>query len=281
MLRPPIRPLPPPPHTRLRNPPHHAQENQPRPHPRQHHELPPLDRLHAHLVTLLINHIPALLNHRRNQRARQRQRQKRQDPHQQIHARRQPPRSEHGRHGAHERDEEQRDGDAVQHKGRHADDAQRVQARLDILGPVEVLQRDVDAGLVQRGLEDRGGVEGEARFGGGAPRDVLLDVGLGDGRVGGFEGRVLPVAVVEEVGRVEVLMRAINITYSFGIAKGGKGGRTSIPSLSATASAASPALFWMLSGRWSQRDPRMPSDWPRVPSTRPSPSRETLSVRME
>lgn len=104
-----------------------------------------------------------------------------------------------------EGEEDEADGNAVQDECGRLQRVQRIQARLDVLWPAQVLQRHADAGLVEGLLDDVAGLEVEGGGHGRAVGDVHVDGGFGEGGVGEVGGRVGAVAVVEGVDGVEVL----------------------------------------------------------------------------
>lgn len=112
---------------------------------------------------------------------------------------------EHPRHARPERDELERDRDAVQHEHGHARDAQGVQSVVDFLRPVEIRQVDVDTALVELGLQVLARVEVVHGRLVRAIGHVPGDVALGDGGVGHGSRRVEAFAVVEDVRGVEVV----------------------------------------------------------------------------
>lgn len=65
------------------------------------------------------------------------------------------------------------------------------------------------AGVVELALQRGARVESEERGAVGAVRDVLADGGAGEGGVGEVGGRVEALAVVEEVGGVEVVQAEV------------------------------------------------------------------------
>lgn len=196
----------PPPDTKLHHPRQHHHKHYPRGRPRERKELASLARLHPNVVSVLINQIRRFDHDRRDERASQPNRNKRQQRDEEVETSGQTARRDDGEYCRHERDENQAYRNDVQHEhGRH-ERVERLDAILNILWPLEILQRDALARrLVQRLLDDARGVEFIHGLALAAARDVLANVVVADGGVCDFEGGVLPVAVVEHVGRVEVL----------------------------------------------------------------------------
>ena len=162
---------------RLKRPRHQRNQHEGRRRPSNSKELAALLRLDPDLSTVLIQHIAALDDHGRDQPAREANGQERKSSEHDVQTGRETPATEHGRERGDERDEDQPDGNAVQDEDGPEHDAQGVDAALDVGGPVEVVERDADARLVEGALEDFGRVEGVHCRGVGACRDVFVDCG--------------------------------------------------------------------------------------------------------
>lgn len=94
--------------------------------------------------------------------------------------------------------------DAVQHEHGVQDVLQSGDVVGELRRPAELLQRDARVGLVERGLQFGGGVEGREGGAVGAARHVVLDLAQREGGVGDGAGDEPALAVVEDVHGVEV-----------------------------------------------------------------------------
>jgi hypothetical protein len=162
-------------------------------------------RLKTNLVSILVDDVCALDNNRRNERAGNSNSEEREHSNHDVDTRCHPSSGENGRHRGDQTDEDEPDSNAVQHKHRLLQDSQRIDPLLDVGRPVEVRQRNIDAALVERALQNLGGVERVHGRHVRAPGYILADVGGRDSGVGQVGRRVVAVAVVEDVGGVEVV----------------------------------------------------------------------------
>jgi hypothetical protein len=189
----------------LDNPHDNGNEHQSRGSPRKRQKLAAPIRLDANLVAMLINNARPLDDHSRDKRTGESNSQKRDKPQPKVDASRQSPLRAHGDGRRRQRKEHGGNGDAVQHKRRGHKHVDGLDALLDVAGPVEVVERNGDARLVEGVLQELGGVEAVHCAAAAALCDVLVDVGRGHGGVCDVGGRVAAGAVVEQVGGVPVV----------------------------------------------------------------------------
>jgi hypothetical protein len=192
-------------HAELDNPHDNGNEHQSRSSPRKRQKLAAPIRLDTNLVAMLINNARPLDDHSRDKRTGESNSQKRDKPQPKVDASRQSPLRAHGDGRRRERKEHGGNGDAVQHKRRGHEHIDGLDALLDVTGPVEVVEGDGDARLVQGVLQDLGGVEAVHCAAAAALCDDLVDGAGSDGGVCDVGGRVAAAAVVEQVGRVPVV----------------------------------------------------------------------------
>ena len=197
--------LRPPPKEKLHHPGQHHRKHQPGRHPRERQELIAPLSLEPDLAPLIVDDVGRLHHHGGDERARQPDGQESKDGDEEVDARGQTAGEQDGGHSGQRGDEDERDGDAIEDEHGAHERIQRLDPRLDVVGPVKVGERDADAGLVERLLDDGGRVELVHGVALAALCDVLVNFRLLDGVVGGLGGGVLALAVVEHVGGVEVL----------------------------------------------------------------------------
>lgn len=195
----------PPTHTSLAHPPKTRQKHQRRRRPRKRHKLISPMCLQPNLLAILINHLHPLNTDGRYQSTRNAHGQKRQCRKDDGTARAQSPLGENGWQRCYQCEEYQPDGNAVQHEDSRLQNMQRVDAALDIIRPVQVVQRNGQLTLVQLLLDDLFGLEVEGGFHVGAIRNIALDVAFVERGVGQRARLVHAEAVVEDVDRVEVV----------------------------------------------------------------------------
>jgi hypothetical protein len=197
--------LPPSTRAKLDNPHDNGNEHQGRGSPGKRQKLAAPIRLDTNLVAMLINNAGALDDNSRNQRTGESDSQKRNKPQPKVDASRHSPLRADCDGRCRQRKEHGRNGDAVQdERGRH-EDVDGLDALLDVAGPVEVVERDGDARLVQRLLQELRRIEAVHCAGAAALCDVLCNVARGHGGVCDVGGRVAAGAVVEQMRRVPVV----------------------------------------------------------------------------
>lgn len=161
--------------------------------------------LKADVVAILVDDLCALDNHGSHEGAGETNGQEGQRGDHEVQTRGEASRCQDGEEGGEQRYEDECDGDAVEDEHGAHQGIEGLDAGLDVLGPVEVLQGDISTGsLVQGVFQDSSRVEFVHCAALAAAGDVLGDVILVDGCVCDFSGRVLAVAVVEQVGRIPV-----------------------------------------------------------------------------
>jgi hypothetical protein len=197
--------LPPPPRTKLDDPHNNGDEHQRRRSPGKRQKLAAPVRLNTNLLPMLIDDLDALDDHSRDKRTSKPNRQKRNQRERKINTRRQPPLRKNGNGRGAERKEHGRNGDAVQHKRGSHEDIDGLDARLDVVRPLEVVEGDGDARLVEGLLQDGRGVEAVHCAVLAALCDVLVDGARRDRGVGDIRRCVAAAAVVEQVRRVPVV----------------------------------------------------------------------------
>ena len=144
----------PPPNAELNDPCKDDDEHERRRSPRQSQEFAAPVGYQANIVALVVDNGARLDDDSRDERTREADSKERKHAHKEVDARRQPSGHEDSSRRREQRNKNQPDSNTVQHEHGTHQCIQRLDSCLDVLGPVEIVKRDVHARLVERILDD-------------------------------------------------------------------------------------------------------------------------------